>query len=91
VGAGEEHLLDIGRSDIQAIDLAFVLVNLAVRVIGLRETTVKGWDELYTAFVESQRVTEMGDGIVRTGERQVFWNPSDRFHGVPSRRYEVGG
>ena len=53
MGASKEHLLDIGRSDIQAIDLAFVPVNLAVRLIGLEGTTVKGWDELYTAFVES--------------------------------------
>jgi hypothetical protein len=66
VGTGEEHLFDVGTNHIQAIESIFVLVNLAVRLI--EESTVKRWDELDTALVESQRVAETGDGIVRIGE-----------------------
>lgn len=45
----------------------------------------EGWDELYAAFVEGQRMTEVHNGIVRAGEWQVFWNQADRLDGVPTR------
>jgi hypothetical protein len=45
----------------------------------------EGWNELDTAFVESQRMAEVNDGIVRAGEWQVFWDQADRLHGVPIR------
>lgn len=53
-------------------------------LLGFSAGTI-GWDELDAAFVKGQRMTEVDDGIVRAREWQVFWNQSDRLHGVPTR------
>jgi len=67
-----------------------VFGSLGVLLLWLGFTTgAKGGDELDTVLVESQGMTEVHNGIVRAGERQVFWNQSDRLHGVPMRRYET--
>ena len=51
----------------------------------------EGWHELDTMFVESQRMTEVHNGIVRPGEWRRSLKQSSRFNGVPGRRrYEMG-
>ena len=66
-------------------DLA-VFGNLGVCPLGfVTPAGAKGWDELDTAFVKSQSMAEVHNGIVRTRERQVFRNQSDRLHGVPAK------
>ena len=58
-----------------------VLANglVVFRVLGLCPllllgvfASAEGWDELDAAFIESQRVAEVRNGIVRTAERQMF-------------------
>ena len=58
-------------------------------VLGL-STGTEGWDELDATFVERQRVSEVQNGVVRTGERQVFRNQANGLYGIPARRYGVG-
>lgn len=48
------------------------------------------WDELDTMLVESQGMAEMNDGVVRAREWQVFWNQTDRLHGVPTQSMRGG-
>lgn len=63
-----------------------VFGNLRLRLLGLGFSAgAEGGDELYTTFVEGQGMTEVDDGIVRAGERQVFWNQADRLDGVPTQ------
>ena len=62
MSASEEHLLDVSSSHICVIDFAF---NVAGRLIGVVELTIKGWDELDTALVESYRMAEIRDGTAR--------------------------
>ena len=72
-------------SAVLASDLA-VFGNLGVCPLGLGLSPgAERWDELDTAFVESQSMAEVQNGVVRTGEWQVLWNQSDRLHGVPMR------
>jgi len=62
-----------------------VFGNLCFQLLGLGFSAgAEGGDELYTTFVEGQSMTEVDDGIVRAGERQVFWNQADRLDGVPT-------
>ena len=71
-------------STVLASDLA-VLGNLGFSPPGLGlSPSTERWDELDTAFVESQSMAEVLNGIVGTGEWQVLWNQSNRLHGVPT-------
>jgi hypothetical protein len=66
-----------------------VIGNFGVRPLELGLSTgTEGGDELDTALVESQRMAEVYNGIVRAGEWQVFGNQSDGLHGVPTWRCE---
>jgi hypothetical protein len=58
--------------------------NLGVDRVLFMFYGAKEWEELDTMLVESQGMAEMDDGIVRAREWQVFWNHSDRLHGVPA-------
>lgn len=94
MGASKEYLFDVGIWSTQSIDLSFVIV----RCLGAPPTRVRpacflnhrsygssaeGRHELDATLIKSQRVTEIYDGIVRTGEWQVFWDNSDRLYSVP--------
>ena len=42
--------------------------------LGLSRTGAEGWDEFDAVLVESQRMAEMDNGIIRAREWQVFRN-----------------
>jgi hypothetical protein len=63
VGAGEEHLLNVGVSRDQGIVIIFVVTELAIRLPG-----AEGRGKLDTAFIESQRMPEVRNIIVRAAE-----------------------
>ena len=51
------------------------LGNLGVCPLVIRYLSgAEEWDELDAVFVESQRMAEVQNGVVRAGEWQVFWN-----------------
>ena len=88
MGASKEYLFDVGIWSTQGIDLSFVIVGCLgappTRVFpscfldhGSYGSSAEGRHELDTTFIKSQRVTEVYDDIVRTGERQMFWDDSD--------------
>ena len=41
------------------------------------------WQELDSAFIESQSVSQMSNTIVFGGERQVLWYQAYRSYGIP--------
>ena len=53
-------------------------------------TSAEGWEEFDTALIERQGMTEVQDGIVRTGKRQVLGDQTDRLHGVPGEKVRRG-
>ena len=53
-------------------DNLVVLGKIVVSLVHRPSASTEGWDELDAAFIESQRVAEVRNGIVRTAERQVF-------------------
>ena len=61
--AGEEHLFNVGLRPVQIIDLNFV--PLAPRL----SVKVEGRDIFDAAFVETQRMAEVQNGVVRVAER----------------------
>ena len=78
--AGEEHFFD-GRLRVcvSGIHPAF---RLTIHRLGI-VFAVEGRDKLDAVLIESQRMAEVVDGIIRTAERQIFRNDSDGFDGVP--------
>ena len=70
VSAGKEHLLEVGLLHVCAIYPAFELTNGRMRSV----FDVEGRDKLDTVLIESQRVAEVLDGVIRTAERQIFRN-----------------
>ena len=78
--AGKEHLFDGWlRIWVSTIHPA---LGLTIHRLGI-VFDVEGRDKFDTVLIESQRMAEVVDGIIRTAERQIFRNNSDGFDGVP--------
>ena len=77
------HLVILVIAVLTGSDAMFGNLGLCPLCLGF-STGAEGWNELDTVFVESQRMSEVDDGIVRTGEWQVFWNQADGLDGVPA-------
>ena len=63
MGAGEEHLFNVGLWPGQIIDSNFVPPAPGFSI------EVEGRDKFDTVFVESQCMAEVQNGVVRVGER----------------------
>ena len=80
VGARKEHLFEVSRLRVcvSAIHRAFGLTVHRAIVFD-----VEGRDKLDTVLIESHRMAEVLNGVIRTAKRQIFRYQSNGFNGVP--------
>ena len=72
MGARKEHLFEVSRLRVCVSAIHWVFVF-----------DVEGRDKLDTVLIESHRMAEVLNGVIRTAKRQIFRYQSNGFNGVP--------